>query len=91
MPRRGESRESSALPPEGRAAVWIRYGRYGAAAFEFTGTIGGAVAVGYLLDRAFGTPPWLLLALTLLGVAGGGVRLIQTLRHFDRTRNRAGG
>lgn len=62
----------------------VRYGRYGAVAFEFSGTIAAGVVVGWLIDRSFGTDPYGVVACTLMAVAGGFIRLIQVLRRFDR-------
>ena len=62
----------------------VRYGRYGAVAFEFTGTIAGGATMGWLVDRTFHTEPWGAVGLTLLAVVGGFIRLIQILRRFDR-------
>ena len=62
----------------------VRYGRYGALDFEFSGTIAAGTAVGYLLDRWLRTEPYGVTLCTLLAVAGGFARLIQVLRRFDR-------
>jgi len=62
----------------------IRYGRYGALAFEFSGTIAAGAAVGWLLDEWIGSPPWGLVVCTLLAVVGGFARLITILRRFER-------
>ena len=62
----------------------VRYGRYGAVAFEFSGAIAGGAVVGYLIDRWFHTEPYGVTFCTLLAVVGGFVRLIQVLRRFDR-------
>jgi ATP synthase protein I len=40
------------------------------------GPIGGAV-VGWLLDRWFGTAPWLMLVLMFVGFAGGFINVIR--------------
>ena len=63
---------------------FVRYGRYGALGFEFSGTIAAGAAVGYLLDRWLRTEPYAVTLCTLLAVVGGFVRLIQVLRRFDR-------
>jgi len=68
-------------PPPGNV---VRYGRYGAVAFEFSGTIAGGVVVGWVIDRSLGTDPYGVVACTLLAVVGGFIRLIQVLRQFDR-------
>lgn len=63
----------------------VRYGRYGAVAFEFTGTIGGGAFVGWLLDRYLGWAPWGMVTCSVLAVIGGFIRLIQIVRQFDRS------
>ena len=69
------------MPPRGGI---VRYGRYGAVAFEFSGSIGAGAFLGWLIDGWLGSGPWALLTCTLVAVAGGFVRLIQVLRRFDR-------
>jgi F0F1-type ATP synthase assembly protein I len=69
------------LPPP---SPIVRYGRYGALAFEFSGTIAGGAVCGWLIDRWLGHPPWGVLTCTLLAVVGGFMRLIQILRRFER-------
>ena len=62
----------------------VRAARYGALAFEFSGTIAGGAIVGWLLDRWLGTDPYLGLACILAAVVGGFVRLVEALRHLER-------
>jgi F0F1-type ATP synthase assembly protein I len=62
----------------------VRYGRYGAVAFEFAGTIGAGAVVGWLVDRWLGHPPWGVMVCTLLAVVGGFIRLIDLMRRFER-------
>jgi F0F1-type ATP synthase assembly protein I len=62
----------------------VRYGRYGAAAFEFSGTIAAGSLVGWLADRWLGSEPYALVASTLVAVVGGFVRLVTMLQRFDR-------
>jgi F0F1-type ATP synthase assembly protein I len=69
------------VPPPGPV---VRYARYGAVAFEFSGTIAAGCVIGWLLDRWFGTEPYLLVVSTLAAVIGGFIRLIAILRRFDR-------
>jgi len=38
--------------------------------------------MGYLLDKLFGTHPWLLAIFTLLGIASGFLSLIRGLKKF---------
>ena len=62
----------------------VRYGRYGAVAFEFSGTIGGGAFIGWMVDRWLGSAPWGMVTCVVLAVIGGFVRLITILRQFDR-------
>ena len=62
----------------------VRFARYGALAFEFSGTIAGGVFFGWLIDRWLGVAPYGLVAGTLLAVAGGFTQMIRLLRRFDR-------
>jgi F0F1-type ATP synthase assembly protein I len=62
----------------------IRASRYTAVGFNFVGTIGGGVACGWLIDTWSGSAPWALVTCTLLGVVGGFIAMIQTLRQLDR-------
>jgi F0F1-type ATP synthase assembly protein I len=54
--------------------------------FEFTGTVCAGAFVGYLLDEKLGTEPWLLIGLTLAGVALGFVRLVKIVRRIEGLR-----
>jgi len=65
-------------------APFVQFARYGALAFEFTGTIAAGAVLGTLVDRWAGTQPYGVTAVTLLAVIGGFARLIQILRRFDR-------
>jgi ATP synthase protein I len=44
---------------------------------EFAGTVIVMVALGWWLDRYFGSSPWFLLGLVLVGMAGGVYRMIR--------------
>jgi F0F1-type ATP synthase assembly protein I len=63
----------------------LRYGRYGAVAFEFTGGILAGAIVGSWIDGRWGTGPWALVVLTLLAVVGGFIRMVRVLRRFERS------
>ena len=63
----------------------IRYGRYGAVAFEFSGGIAAGAFIGWWVDAKYGTAPYALLAMTLLAVVGGFIRLIRVVRRFERS------
>ena len=44
--------------------------------------------IGYLLDRLFGTHPWLLAVFTLLGVTSGFLSLIRGLNKLGVERDK---
>lgn len=74
------------MSDEGRRSgpAWVLAGQLTAVVFEFGGSIVGAVVMGWLADRYFGTDPWLLIVSTLLGTGAGFYRMVLILRHFER-------
>jgi ATP synthase protein I len=58
-------------------------------AAELTAGLVLGVLVGWQLDRLFGTRPWLLIILTLLGAAGGLWNVIRTAERMHRLDVRA--
>jgi len=69
------------------AARWVRYGRGTALVFEFTGTIAAGALLGHLLDQKCNSEPWFMIVLTLAGVVGGFVRLVQVVERLERGRD----
>ena len=72
--------------PEGPPPRWVRYGRGLSLVFEFTGSVGAGVFIGYFLDQKLETEPWFLIILTLAAVVGGFIRLVIMARKFEKTR-----
>ena len=62
----------------------LRFGRSFALFWDFVGTVLAGAVVGGLIDHWFGTEPWGILILLILGVIGGFVRLVASLRRLDR-------
>jgi len=52
--------------------------------WDFVGTVLAGALVGWLIDRQFDTEPYWTLTLLILGVVGGFVRLVTSLRRLDR-------
>ena len=67
----------------------VRAGRYIAIGYNFSGIIIAGAAVGWLVDRWLGTAPWGLLVLSLIGVTGSFIWLIDALRRLDRSDRNA--
>jgi F0F1-type ATP synthase assembly protein I len=78
---------SSGRETDTSAGRWVRYGRGTALVFEFTGTIAAGALLGHLLDRKFNSEPWFMIVLTLAGVVGGFVRLVQVVERLERRRD----
>jgi F0F1-type ATP synthase assembly protein I len=62
----------------------FRGARYVAAAWEFIGAIAAGAVIGWFLDSRLGTAPWAIMVCMVAAVVGAMIRLVQTLRRFDR-------
>ena len=62
----------------------LRFGRSFALFWDFVGTVLAGALVGWLIDRRFDTEPYWTLGLLILGVVGGFIRLVRSLRRLDR-------
>jgi ATP synthase protein I len=65
----------------------LRFGRSVALYWDFVGTVLAGAVVGWLVDRWFDTEPYATLAFLILGVIGGFVRLVSSLRRLDRSNH----
>ncbi len=72
---RGTQSGSSGIGAAGRIATDL-----------VAGVLGGA-GIGYLLDWLLGTSPWLLVAVMLLGFAGGLLNAYRTARRLSEQRD----
>jgi len=70
-------------PPEKRP-VLFRAAKYTAIGFEFPTTVGAGLVLGHYADSYFGSSPWMVLVLGLLGLVMAFWRLVMLLRHFAR-------
>jgi ATP synthase protein I len=66
----------------------LRFGRSFALFWDFVGTVLAGAVVGWFIDRQFDTEPYWTLGLLILGVVGGFVRLVASLRRLDRLDDR---
>ncbi len=71
-----------------RRTFWVQVGEYTSLAFLLPAATLVGYAIGYLLDRAFGTT-YLRIVFLLLGIAAGFVQLIR--QFMKDTRNRGNG
>jgi F0F1-type ATP synthase assembly protein I len=66
---------------------FAKIAKYLAIGLEIPSTIIGALVLGYLVDRQFGTSPWFTVVSAVLGFVGAVFRLIQYLKYFAGDRN----
>ena len=62
----------------------LRFGRSFALFWDFVGTVLAGALIGWFIDSRFDTEPYWILGLMILGVVGGFVRLVSSLRRMDR-------
>ncbi len=68
---------------ERRAAFYRKLSLLSTVGIMFPASIGIGLLFGYLLDRLFGTDPWLLMLFALFGIAAGFVNLFKVVSKFD--------
>lgn len=62
----------------------LRFGRSFALFWDFVGTVLAGAVIGWFIDSRFDTEPYWTLGLMILGVVGGFVRLVSSLRRMDQ-------
>jgi F0F1-type ATP synthase assembly protein I len=67
----------------------VRFGRSFALFWDFVGTVLAGAVIGWFIDSRFDTEPYWTLGLMILGVIGGFVRLVRSLRRLDRLDDQA--
>jgi ATP synthase protein I len=82
---RGERETRTEEPPQSKLGVAFRLVTELLAAV----LVGGGI--GWALDRVFGTSPFLLIVMFLLGVAAGMRNLVRTAREMNKDQSRPGG
>ena len=70
----------------GRIPVLQKAAKYAAVGLEFPTTVAAGLFLGYYLDEYFGTRPWLVLVVGLLGLVAALYRMVVLLRHFSQDR-----
>ena len=66
--------------PSGDDSVLRMVGATAGVGMEFIATVLLPGALGYWLDRKLGTPPWLMIALGVVGFAIGLYRMLMTAK-----------
>jgi F0F1-type ATP synthase assembly protein I len=61
---------------------YAKIAKYLAIGLEIPSTIVGSLIVGYLIDREFGTSPWVTVGAAVLGFVGAVYRLMQYSKYF---------
>ena len=56
--------------------------------FELVGSVTGAGFLGWLIDYAFGTMPWFLVSMIVIGFAVGVMRVFRALQSADTQKTK---
>jgi ATP synthase protein I len=70
--------------PDDEPSVYKQLARLSTIGVTLVAATAIGLAIGYGLDRWFGTSPWLTLTFTLLGIAAGFVNLFRDLGMMGR-------
>jgi len=70
--------------PGKQSDVWTQVAYYSSLGFILPAAAVAGYGVGWLLDRWLHTSPVLSIVLTMLGVAGGLIELLQMLKRAER-------
>ncbi len=79
-------RRSWALGPmeKNQKGLYKRIFRYSAIGLEMGLSVAIGVALGYFLDRYFGTKPWLTLIFLIIGVMAGFRSLFRLMKDIEK-------
>ncbi len=59
------------------------------AGYDFAGTLFGSVILGFLLDKMFGTAPWIMVGMVVLGFVTGLMGVWRVLQKPDEDENKS--
>jgi F0F1-type ATP synthase assembly protein I len=72
--------DEQASPRRPRRGKYQKLAELSSLGLVLPSSIAVGMVLGYLLDRLFGTHPWLLGAFTVLGIASGLLNLVRSLQ-----------
>ena len=78
----GQGAQRPDREPEKINLPFAKIAKYLAIGLEIPSTIVGSLVVGYVIDRQFGTSPWITVAAAVLGFVGAVFRLLKYLKYF---------
>ena len=70
----------AAARPEGGRPPWAQYLSYASIGIEMGAALVVGMAIGWFLDRTFGTRPWCLAIFTAFGIVAGFRNVIRAAR-----------
>lgn len=73
---------------EEKRKLYRQVARYSAIGLEMGFSVAIGAAIGYLLDKYFGTSPWLTLIFLILGVVAGFRSLFSLMKEIDKTERK---
>jgi len=71
---------AAAAGPGRERPLWAQYVSFGAVGIEMGVAAAVGMAIGWFLDRTFGTRPWCLLAFTAFGIVAGFRNVLRAAR-----------
>ena len=74
--------KNPSLSPRPRRGKYQKLAELSSIGLVLPSSIAVGMLIGYLLDKAFGTHPWLLAIFTLLGIASGFMTLVRSLKRI---------
>ena len=79
---RGDKEPEARMPKIPKGEGWKKIADLSSLVLMLPSSIAVGLFIGYLLDKALGTEPWMLLIFLLLGIASGFISLFRGLSKY---------
>ena len=74
------------MPDDDVASSYRKAQPYIDASWQLVGSVGGGALLGWVLDKKFGTSPWLLVTLSLVGIGIGFYAFFKALMQLGKKK-----
>jgi ATP synthase protein I len=75
------------MPPDSKKETWLAFMTYGSLGLEMGLSVAIGIAIGYFLDKRFGTSPILTLVFLMFGLIAGMRRLYTLWKKMEKEDN----